>query len=276
MLKIHSIFNAIYRIFTCKFAKNKFILKHKKDYSFKLLNNSNISLALILGSGVELDENLISDKSILFEDKTGVHHKLIYRCIFGGKDVLVFKGRRHYYEGWSLEEITSNIKTAEEYGVKNILVTNAAGGLNENFRDGELMLITSHINFIDKLKFNNNHINRNYYSKELKAKLLEACSTAKVKIHEGTYGCYTGPTYETKAEIRMQKKIKLDAAGMSTVPEVIFAAAKNLNVIAVSVITNLLRENSEQFTSHEDVLLTASMASKSLNKVLPVFINQLN
>lgn len=276
MLKIHSIFNAIYRIFTCKFAKNKIILKHKKDYSFKLINNSNISLGLILGSGIELDENFIKDKTILFEDKSGVHHKLIFRCSFHGKDVLVFKGRRHYYEGWSLEDITSNIKTAIEYGVKNILVTNAAGGLNENFRDGELMLITSHINFIDKLKFSNNHINRNYYSNELKARLLKACRQAKVTIHEGTYGCYTGPTYETKAEIRMQKKIKLDAAGMSTVPEVIFAAANNIKVIAVSVITNLLRENAEQLTSHDDVLLTASNASKSLNKVLPVFINQLN
>jgi len=251
-------------------------LKHKKDYSFKLINNNNISLALILGSGVELENRLVESKNILFEDNTGVHHKLIYSCTMQGKAILVFKGRKHFYEGWSLDEITANIKTASGCGVENILVTNAAGGLNENFKDGELMLITSHINFIDKLKFDSSNLNRNFYSKDLQKKFLEACKMVNVKIHEGTYGCYTGPTYETKAEIRVQKKIKLDAAGMSTVPEVIFAAGKNINVVAVSVITNLLKENAVLTASHDEVLSMAASASKDLNKVLPAFINQLN
>ena len=241
-----------------------------------MIKNNNITLGLILGSGIELDDKILTNKKVLFEDKNGVHHKVIFSCILSGKEILVFKGRKHFYEGWSLEDITANIKTASNYGVKNIFVTNAAGGLNDNFRAGDLMLINSHINFIDKLKFNTPYINRNFYNYELKNKFINACKQAAVKLHEGTYGCYTGPTYETKAEIRMQKKIKLDAAGMSTVPEVINANESGIKILAVSVITNLLKENSTEAASHEEVLLTAASASISLNKVLPIFINQLN
>ncbi|NOS85825.1 MAG: purine-nucleoside phosphorylase, partial [Ignavibacteria bacterium] len=216
------------------------------------------------------------DKTILFEDKTGVHNKLIYTCTIANKRVLVFKGRRHFYEGYSLEEITSHVDFAIERGAENIFITNAAGGLNENFSEGDLMLITSHINFIDKLKFRISGDIKGFYSKELQNKFMAICKVANVKLHEGTYGCYSGPTYETNAEIRFQKKIMLDAAGMSTVPEVISASKHKINVLAVSVITNLLRENSISQTSHDDVLLTAKIASNSLKKVLPVFISQLN
>lgn len=268
--------SAIYRIFTCKFAKNKIILKHKKNYSFKLINNSKIALALILGSGVDLDEDIISDRTILLEDSAGIHRKTIYRCRVNDKDVLVFKGRRHFYEGYSLEEITYNINYAIKHGADKILITNAAGGLNDNFSDGDLMLITSHINFIDKLRFAGERTHRPFYSKELQDKFRFSCKVSNVKLHEGTYGCYSGPTYETNAEIRFQKKIMLDAAGMSTVPEVIEAASNTISVVALSVITNLLKENSAGQTSHENVLLTAQKASLNLKKVLPVFISQLN
>ncbi len=135
------------------------------------------------------------------------------------------------------------------------------------------MLINSHINFIDKLKL---HPVVNNYDPSLANKFTDACRQMKVKLHEGTYGCYPGPNYETKAEIRLQKKIGLDAAGMSTVPEVNDACFNGINVIAVSIITNLLKENSAGVTSHDEVLLTAKIASNSLNKVLPVFISELN
>ncbi len=241
-----------------------------------MINNSKIGLALILGSGVDIDDSIVSDKSVLFEEKGGVHHKVIYKCIVNGKCILVFKGRRHFYEGYSLEEITSNINYAVELGAENILITNAAGGLNENFSEGDLMLITSHINFIDKLKFSAVKNNPVFYCKELQDKFRNSCKITNVKLQEGTYGCYTGPTYETNSEIRFQKRIKLDAAGMSTVPEVIDAVSKKINVAAVSVITNLLKENSSGQTSHSNVLITAEKATQSLKKVLPVFISQLN
>lgn len=246
-----------------------------------MINNSKIALALILGSGIEPGDEITKDKIILFEDTRGVHSKVIYSCTIAGKNVLVFKGRRHFYEGYSLEEITSNVNFAIERGAENIFITNAAGGLNENFSEGDLMMITSHINFIDKLKLrffadNDGLLNKNFYSRELQDKFRSLCKLHKIKLHEGTYGCYSGPTYETNAEIRFQKKIMLDAAGMSTVPEVISASKHKINVLAVSVITNLLRENSIGQTSHDDVLLTAKIASNSLKKVLPAFISQLN
>lgn len=251
-------------------------MKHKKNYSFKLINNSKIALALILGSGLDLDESIISDKTILLEDAGGIHHKTIYRCRVNGRDILVFKGRRHFYEGFSTDEITYNVDFAVEKGADNMLITNAAGGLNENFSEGDIMLITSHINFIDKLRFSYVSNHGGFYSKELQDKFRQSCKISNVKLQEGTYGCYPGPTYETNAEIRFQKKIMLDAAGMSTVPEVIEAASKKINVIALSVITNLLKENSSGETSHENVLMTAQKASQGLKKVLPVFISQLN
>lgn len=238
-------------------------------------------MALILGSGIDPGDEIISDKTILFEDKTGVHSKQIYTCTIANKRVLVFKGRKHFYEGCSIDEITSNVNFAIDHGAENILITNAAGGLNENFSEGDLMLITSHINFIDKLKLrfkcdSEGLLSKHFYSRELQDKFRSLCKIHKIKLHEGTYGCYSGPTYETKAEIRFQKKIMLDAAGMSTVPEVISASSKSIKVVAVSVITNLLRENSAIQTSHDDVLLTAKTASNSLKKVLPAFISQLN
>lgn len=235
--------------------------------------NNNISLGLILGSGVDLSDDLVSEKNILLEDTTGVHRKTIYTCTMNGKNLLVFKGRKHFYEGWGFEDITANIQYANIAGVKNLLITNAAGGLNPNFTEGDLMLITSHINFIDKLK---KQPTISHYSRRLQRLFRKACSSSKVMLHEGTYGCYTGPTYETRAEIRFQKNIGLDAAGMSTIPEVYEAYNSGIEVLALSIITNLLKESTAAKTSHDDVLQTAKNASKKLNKVLPAFISELN
>jgi purine-nucleoside phosphorylase len=238
-----------------------------------LINNSNIFLGLILGSGIDLDENIITDKAIFSIERRGVHVKVVYTCKIHGKELLVFKGRKHFYEGYSRDEMLENIRTAKEHGVRNLIITNAAGGLNENFVDGDLMLITSHISFNNKLI---NNKNPDPYSKELSEKFKRACMKSKVKLHEGSYGFYSGPTYETKAEIRMQKKIRLDAAGMSTIPEVYEAASHGMKVISVSVITNLLKENAILPASHEDVLSTAQKASANLNKAIENLISELN
>jgi purine-nucleoside phosphorylase len=239
----------------------------------KLVNNSNIVLGLILGSGIDLDENIITDKAIYSIDRGGIHIKIVYTCKINGKELLVFKGRKHFYEGFSRDEMLENIRIAKEHGVRNLLITNAAGGLNENFIDGDLMLITSHISFNNKLVY---HKNSDPYSHELIEKFKRACMKSKVKLQEGLYGFYSGPTYETKAEIRMQKKIGLDAAGMSTIPEVYEAASLGMKVISVSVITNLLKENAILPASHEDVLFTAQKASASLNKAIENLISELN
>lgn len=238
-----------------------------------MLNNNKIALAIILGSGIELTNDSITDKIIISEEFKGVHYKSIFLCRINNSQVLVFKGRKHFYEGFSEIEITHNIKHAYEMGAENILLTNAAGGLNENFNDGELMMITSHINFINKMNFKPAGI---IYDRVLQEKFRISCINYGVKLHEGTYGCFPGPTYETKAEIRFQKKFMFDAAGMSTVPEVLYGSVLNLKLIAVSVITNLLREVNMVPANHQSVIRTAAKASESLNKILPGFISQLN
>ncbi|MCC6866057.1 MAG: purine-nucleoside phosphorylase [Ignavibacteria bacterium] len=235
--------------------------------------NNKLKLAIILGSGVELNKNVFLNKQIIKEENEGVHLKQVYICKCGSDNILVFKGRKHFYEGFKKDEISGNIKFAAEMGIDKIFITNAAGGLNENFNAGDLMLITSHINFLTKIV---NKPVSHFYDENLMNILRKCCIKNKIKLHEGTYGCYSGPTYETKAEIRFQKNFMLDAAGMSTVPEVLYASDKGLRVVAVSIITNLLKENEIAHISHNEVLSTASAASQNLNIILPCFISELN
>lgn len=238
-----------------------------------MTNNSNIAISLILGSGIELSRDLFTDVNIIEEEDRGIHHKQIFTCNTQGRTVLVFKGRKHFYEGNTYADITSNVEFARRMKVKNIIVTNAAGGLNENFSEGDIMLITSHINFIDELVFPRPVFP---YSVFLMEKLRSISLQNNIKLQEGVYGCYPGPTYETRSEIRMQKKYMIDAAGMSTIPEVYAAKSAGMNVAAISVITNLLREDSVSQTSHESVLATAGIASQKLNTILPMLISELN
>jgi purine-nucleoside phosphorylase len=238
-----------------------------------LSNNNNITLGLILGSGIDLNEDIITEKTVYSVETSGIHKKIIYGCKINGKNALVFRGRKHFYEGYNLEEMLANVRKAHEFGVKNLVITNAAGGLNENFCEGDLMLLTSHIDFNGKLSYQRDY---SPYSAEMQNKVREAFVKSKIKLHEGSYGYYQGPTYETKAEIRLQKKFGLDAAGMSTIPEVYEASRLKMNTAAISVITNLLKENSIIPASHEDVLLSAERASVKLNKAIHNLINELN
>ena len=238
-----------------------------------MINNSNIVLGLILGSGIELNEEIITAKEILHEDSSGIHKKVVFTCKINGKSVLVFSGRKHFYEGNAYDDITKNVRMANQYGVKNLIITNAAGGLNENFAEGDLMLITSHLNFNNKIFFPQN---RFPYSKELNNIFLKAAGDMKIKIHEGVYGLLTGPVYETKAEIRVQKKMGMDAVGMSTIPEVYEAAKCGMRATAVSVITNLLKEEIAIPAYHEDIVLIAKKASHSLNLIIQRLVFQLN
>ena len=238
-----------------------------------MLNNINIVLGLILGSGITLNEEILENKVIVKENPAGIHNKQVYTCNIYGKSVLVFSGRKHFYEGSDLSGITENVRLASKYGVKNLIITNAAGGLNENFTVGDIMLISSYINFITPLKLENIYFRT---SDILKKILLKSASVSGINISEGVYGCYPGPTYETRAEIRFQKKYGLDAAGMSTIPEINHALKLGMKVAALSVITNLLNENLNTKTSHSDVLQTALKASGKLNRLLPGIISELN
>jgi len=232
-----------------------------------------IKLAIILGSGVELDISKQTNIKVIFKDNYGIHKKTIYSCFYEGFEIIVFQGRKHYYEGHNIDSLIENVDKMESFGVKNLVITNAAGGINDNFSSCDLMLIKSHINLNNGIMFQGKPFS---YSLRLQQIFEASCWKANVRLQKGVYGYYQGPTYETKAEIRFQKKFNIDAAGMSTVPEVSAASLKGINVIGVSVITNLLKENNMQPPGHDSVIVSARAASVNLNKALSAFITQLN
>lgn len=182
-----------------------------------------------------------------------------------GKTVVAMQGRFHYYEGHSLEAVTFPIRVMKAIGVSQLIVTNAAGGINLDFRPGDLMLIQDHINFT----FRNPLIGPNderlgvrfpdmseAYSRRLRELAREVAQTLDIPLKEGVYVGLLGPSYETPAEIRMLRTLGGDAVGMSTVPEVIVARHAGLEVLGISCISNVAAGILDQPLSHEEVMET--------------------
>lgn len=238
-----------------------------------LNNKSKAKLAIILGSGLDVIADSIPEKRLLWSDKSGIHKKRTYIASMNGSSVLIFCGRKHYYEGFPKEQILENIQTAKDFGVTHLLITNAAGGLNADFKESDLMLILSHINFNPKLNLRKTRISyRNAYYDKFKS----ICNDLKFRIFEGVYGCLPGPAYETPSEIALLKRFGVDAVGMSTIPEVFAASKEGMNIVALSVITNLLNENVIKPLSHNDVLEASRKASAPLKKAIFKLVSELN
>jgi len=202
--------------------------------------------------------------------------KLIYGTI-EGKKVIVMQGRFHTYEGYSLQDVTYPVRIMQALGIDTLLVSNASGALNLDFKKGELMLIEDHINllpgsplafkgveqlgerFVDMSEPYNNSINK---------KITDIASAEKITLHKGVYVAVTGPELETKAEYRYLKMIGADAVGMSTVPEVIVANHLNLKVAAVSVLTD---ECDPANLSPVDIKEIIAMATKAEPNMITIF-----
>jgi purine-nucleoside phosphorylase len=211
---------------------------------------------------------------LISEEKSGIHYKKVHIGRFSkNSEILLISGRKHFYEGYGLSEITQNIDIAQNFGVKNLIITNAAGGLNLNFKESDLMLITSYINFNSGLILPPHKI---FSNSNLSKLFLKTALKNKVSCHKGIYGSFSGPMYETNAEIRYIKKFKIDAAGMSTIPELIKAKECGLNVIAVSAITNLLFESKQIFTNHSAVIRNAKKITPFLKNILSDISLELN
>lgn len=237
------------------------------------MQNNNIILAVVLGSGLGEFFSGLPKTRLISKDTAGIHEKIVFISEIEKKDVLFFSGRKHFYEGYSREELTANMETAASYGVKNVLITNAAGGINDNFRTGDMMLINSHINLNQKLVLPKSNFP---YSVELNNGILDCCNSLAIDIQCGVYGCLSGPTYESPAEIKMLRNFGCDAMGMSTIPEVFSAKKLGMNVSAISVITNLLRENSLSSPMHDDIVSMASGASENLFSLIKRLVLELN
>lgn len=243
------------------------------------------TVGLILGSGLGALADAVEEaNSIPYEQiprwprSTVVGHQ--GRLVIGkleGQTVMVLQGRVHFYEGYSIHEITFPVRVMQAMGIQTLIVTNAAGGINKSFVSGDLMLISDHINF-PGLVGNNPLVGPNdeelgprfpdmssAYDGKLRALAQQVASRAGFTLHEGVYACLSGPNFETPAEIRMLRTIGADAVGMSTAPEVVTARHAGIRVMGVSGIANgtIDSVDSDLKTSHEEVLYNMD------NKIVP-------
>ncbi len=194
-----------------------------------------------------------------------------------GKNILIFSGRFHYYEGYSMNEVTLPVKLLKESGGKVLVVTNAAGGLNPSFDIGDLMLIEDHINL-----FPENPLRGlrefpsmlDVYEEKIRKEIEKIAEEKKIKLKKGVYVGWQGPSLETKAEYMFLRIIGADAVGMSTVPEVIMAKYLNLKVIGFSAITNMGIGEKRKDVSHEEVLKIAESCAKKAGEILSEWIKK--
>lgn len=237
------------------------------------------TLAIVLGSGFHhaLTELRVEKKSSYakipgFPKPTvSGHAGELYFGHLGRTPVLVLSGRAHFYEGHEMNRVTFAVRTLAAFGVTDLLLTNAAGGLNKKFRAGDFMVLTDHINLMGTNPLRGPAIKglprfvdlTEAYDKKLRELLLNAGKTCNLKLQRGVYLAVSGPSYETPAEIRAFATLGADAVGMSTVPEAVVARQCGLNVAAVSCITNLAAGISKEKLSHAEVLETAERVKKS-------------
>lgn len=247
---------------------------------------------VVLGSGlgsfvneIKIEEEISYHEIPHFPISTVEGHK--GRLIFGyldDKPVVVMSGRFHYYEGYSTDEVVFPIRVMKFLGIKHLLLSNAAGATNPDFKVGDLMIINDHISFLTPnplLGKNENDLGPRFpdmsepYSKKLIHIVKEIAQKNNISIKEGVYTGVTGPTFETRAEYKLVRILGGDAVGMSTVQEVIAAVHMNIPVFAMSVITDVGIREEENKISHEEVLKAASDAEPKLALIFKQLIRQL-
>ncbi len=238
-------------------------------------------IGLILGSGLgDFVNDINQERSLDYSDiphfpkatVEGHTGKLVIGKL-QPHDLVAMQGRFHYYEGYSMQDVTFPIRVFHQLGVRTIIITNACGGLNPSFQPGDLMLITDHIN----LTGDNPLIGPNVeafgprfpdmsqaYMPDLQTHVLQTAKKINIPIQKGVYAGISGPSYMTKAELKMLRTIGADAVGMSTVPEVIVANHMQMNVIGISCITDMAIAEELEPLTHEQVIEAA-------NKTKPVF-----
>lgn len=245
--------------------------------------------AIILGTGLGSLANEITEKyEIKYEEipnfpvstVEGHSGKLIFGKL-GNKDIMAMQGRFHYYEGYSMQEVTFPVRVMKELGIKTLFVSNASGGTNPAFEIGDLMIITDHINYFPEhpLRGKNLYGDRfpdmsEAYSKELIQKALQIAKEKGMKVQQGVYVGTQGPTFETPAEYKLFRIFGADAVGMSTVPEVIVANHCKIKVFGISVITDLGVEGKIVEVSHEEVQIAADAAQPKMTTIMRELINR--
>ncbi|MFV0405068.1 MAG: purine-nucleoside phosphorylase [Bacteroides graminisolvens] len=263
--------------------------KKKKADILKERMHTQQETAISLGTGLGSLANEITEKyEIKYEDipnfpvstVEGHSGKLIFGKL-GDKDIMAMQGRFHYYEGYSMQEVTFPVRVMKELGIKTLFVSNASGGTNPAFEIGDLMIITDHINYFPEhpLRGKNLYGDRfpdmsEAYSKELIQKALQIAKEKGIKVQQGVYVGTQGPTFETPAEYKLFRIFGADAVGMSTVPEVIVANHCKIKVFGISVITDLGVEGKIVEVSHEEVQIAADAAQPKMTTIMRELINR--
>ena len=249
-------------------------------------------IGIVLGTGlgkliheIEIEKEISYSEIPHFPEATVEFHsgKLIYGTL-SGKKVIVMSGRFHLYEGYNLWEVTYGIRVMHQLGIKNLLISNAAGAINLSYKKGDLMLLDDHLNLQggSPLAFKNANTFGNIfadmlepYSKKLNTKLKEIATKNNIKLQEGVYASVVGPQLETRAEYRMLQILEVDAIGMSTVPEVIVAKQLALPCIAISVLTDECDPKNLQPVNIEEIIAIAGKAEPKMIILFKELINKL-
>lgn len=250
------------------------------------------SIGIVLGSGLgNLSTEIEIEQEISYADiphfpvstVEGHHGKLIFGTL-NGRPVVTLSGRFHYYEGYTPQQVVYPIRVLKFLGVKTLLLSNAAGGMNKSFRVGELMIIHDHISLfiINPLLGKNEPLlgprfpdMSEPYDRSLIVRAKKIAADLGIPVHEGVYAGVTGPTFETRSEYKFLHIAGGDAVGMSTVQEVIAARHLGMSVFAMSVITDLGIREEDNIISHEEVLEAAAAAEPKLTALFKGLIAEL-
>lgn len=258
-------------------------IKHKTNFTPEY--------GVILGSGlgsftddIKIEFTLPYHEIPNFPISTVEGHKgaLVFGTI-GDKKIVAMQGRFHYYEGYSMQEVTFPVRVMKYIGVTKLIVSNASGGVNPHYKVGSIAIITDHINMMPEhplrgkndSRFGPRFVNMNEpYSPNMIAKIKEIAKASGIEVHDGVYLGLQGPTFETLHEYKMVKVLGADCVGMSTVPEVIVARHMELETFGISVITDIGSEEHLENITHEEVLKAAREAEPKVRYLIKELILQ--
>lgn len=274
--------------------KEKDILEKLKE-SVKYIKKRtklNPKIAVILGSGLSNIQNQLNNAVSIpygkiphFKQSTveGHNGKLIFGKL-NSTDIMLMSGRLHYYEGYTMQDITYPVRLMKWLGIEKLIITCAVGAVNKKYNVGDIVVIKDHINFMCNNPLIGKHYNEfgdrfpdmtNIYDKDIRKKIFKIVKNNKIKVQEGIYFAVSGPSYETPAEVNAYRMLGGDVVGMSLVPESTVANQMNMKVAALTYIANKASGLSKRSLTHDEVLRIGKKSSVSIEKIIIGFVKEL-
>lgn len=261
------------------------------QYINSKINGFIADTAIILGSGLgdfaDMNESIkipYAEIPGFKQPKVEGHRGMMVFTKVSGKNVIMMQGRYHFYEGYSMADVTYPVKVLKKLGVKNLIITNAAGGVNDTFGQGILMLIKDHLNLMGTnplIGTNDDTLGPRFpdmsevYKKDFMQLARNVAKDYGIQLKQGVYAAVTGPSYETPSEVKMLRQLGVDAVGMSTVPEAIVANWAGMRVLGISCITNYAAGITINPLSHAEVVQVANKVKDDFIRLLVNIIKEL-